>query len=598
MPTPDAAALRKTLTGIEGFDEITGGGLPLGRTSIIMGGPGSGKTVFALQTLVNGARLCGERGIFVAFEENSRSVIANAATFGWDMSDQDKLIFLDAGMSPDVVQTGRFDVSALLSGLRTRFAENRATRIVFDSIDVLLTLLDDPFTERQELYRIQDWLAANDVTGIVTARSRGGNGTGAVGRSFLEFMADCVVELGQNVTRGIAHRDLRVAKYRGSPVQEGVFPMIIGPAGLEVAAATANVMDYPALNERVSTGIERLDTMLHGGYFRGSTVLVTGAPGTAKSTLAAAFAEASASRGERCLFVSFDESSSEIVRNLLSVKLDLAPHIASGNLRILSVQTGALNAEQHLIAIKAALREYEPRTLVIDPLSAVLRSATDAITMEVPRRLIYYTKSHGITMLSTSLVENSESPESTEMNVSTIADTWIHLSYKVQVAERNRMLTIVKSRGAGHSRQARELVLSDQGITLSDVYVAGGEVLMGTLRWEKEETLRRERALTRRTMLRKERALALAEATVHGRIELLTRELEQRRAEIEALAEDMELEGTQSEALLMEVSRLRGADRASGATVPGVGASSAAMPGTMPLEQSPPAQAPDGQAPR
>jgi circadian clock protein KaiC len=598
MPTPDAAALRKTLTGIEGFDEITGGGLPLGRTSIIMGGPGSGKTVFAVQTLVNGARLCGERGIFVAFEENSRSVIANATTFGWDLADQDKLIFLDAGMSPDVVQTGRFDVSALLSGLRTKFTENRATRIVFDSIDVLLTLIDDPFTERQELYRIQDWLAANDVTGIVTARSRCGNGTVAVGHSFLEFMADCVVELGQNVTKGIAHRDLRVAKYRGSPVQEGVFPMIIGSAGLEVAGPTSKEMDYPAWNERVSTGIERLDTMLHGGYFRGSTVLVTGAPGTAKSTLAAAFAEASARRGDRCLFVSFDESSSEIVRNLLSISLDLAPQIASGNLRILAVQTGALNAEQHLIGIKAAMREYEPHALVIDPLSAVLRSATDAITMEVPRRLIYYTKSRGITMLSTSLVENSESPESTEMNVSTIADTWIHLSYKVQVAERNRMLTIVKSRGAGHSRQARELVLSDQGITLSDVYVAGGEVLMGTLRWEKEEALRRERALIRRTMLRKERALALAEATVHGRIELLTRELEQRRAEIEALAEDMELEGSQSEALLMEVSRLRGADPAPCATPPGSAAAGASMPGTMPPEQIPPGSAPHGQAPR
>ena len=235
MPTPDAASLRKTPTGMLGFDEITGGGLPLGRTSIIMGGPGSGKTVFALQTLINGARQCGERGIFVAFEENSRSVIANAATFGWDLSNQDKLLFLDAGMSPDVVQTGRFDVGSLLSGIRARFAENRATRIVFDSIDVLLALLDDPFTERQELYRIQEWLAANEVTGIVTARSSDRNG-GPVGYDFLEFMADCVVHLGQHVTRGISHRDLRVAKYRGSSIHEGVFPMSIGMAGIEVAS--------------------------------------------------------------------------------------------------------------------------------------------------------------------------------------------------------------------------------------------------------------------------------------------------------------------------------------------------------------------------
>ncbi len=419
MFPPDAASLRKTPTGMEGFDEITGGGLPIGRTSIIMGGPGSGKTVFALQTLVNGARLCGERGIFIAFEENSRSIIANAATFGWDLSDQDKLLFMDAGMSPDVVQTGRFDVGGLLAGIRTRFAENRATRIVFDSIDVLLALLDDPFTERQELYRIQDWLAANEVTGIVTARARNGGAAAMGGYEFLEFMADCVVHLGQRVTRGIAHRDLRVAKYRGSGIHEGVFPLIIGPGGLEVATPVPIEMTFPAFEERVSTGVERLDTMLDGGYFRGSTVLITGAPGTAKSTLAATFAAAAAARGERCLYVSFDESSSEIMRNMASIGLDLRSQVEAGHLRFHSVQTGSLNAEEHLLGIKALILEWQPRSLVIDPLSAVLRSATSEVVMDVPLRLIHYTKSEGITMLSTSLVENSDSPESTEMNVST-----------------------------------------------------------------------------------------------------------------------------------------------------------------------------------
>lgn len=560
MLTPDAARLKKTPTGMEGFDEITGGGLPLGRTSIIMGGPGSGKTVFALQTLINGAHLCGERGIFVAFEENSRSVIANAASFGWDLSDQDKLLFMDAGMSPDVVQTGRFDVGSLLSGIRARFAENRATRIVFDSIDVLLALLDDPFTERQELYRIQDWLAQNDVTGVITARSRGRSDGDATGYDFLEFMADCVVHLGQHVTGGIAHRDLRVAKYRGSPIHEGVFPLIIGAAGMEVARPIPPEMTFPAFTDRVSSGIGRLDTMLKGGYFRGSTALLTGAPGTAKSTLAAAFAEASSKRGERCLYVSFDESSSEIVRNMASINLDLQTQIDSGNLRLHSVQTGSLNAEEHLLGITALIREYQPQSLVIDPLSAVLKSATSQVIMDVPLRLINFTKSQGITMLSTSLVENSDSPESTEMNVSTIADTWIHLSFKVQMGERNRLLTIVKCRGTGHSRQARELVLSDEGVTLSDVFVAGGEVLMGTLRWEKEEASRREKALAHSGLLRKERELALAEAEVRGRIDLLTRELELRRAENAALAEEIGLEKAQRDLSASEIGRLRGVD--------------------------------------
>jgi circadian clock protein KaiC len=560
MPTSDVAGIRKTATGIDGFDDITGGGLPLGRTSIIMGGPGSGKTVFALQTLVNGARLCGERGIFVAFEENSRSIIANAASFGWDLPDDDRLLFLDAGMSPDVVQTGRFDVGALLSGIRTKFAENRATRIVFDSIDVLMALLDDPFTERQELYRIQDWLAANDVTGIITARATANGAAGTMGYSFLEFMADCVVRLGQYATGGIAHRALQVAKYRGSGVHEGVFPFVIGNTGLNVSNPPPKDMAYPASSERVSTGVERLDAMLTGGYFRGSTVLVTGAPGTCKSTLGASFAEASCRRGERCLFVSFDESASEIERNMRSVHLDLAAQVEAGRLYIHAVRTASLNAEQHFMEIKALIDQYRPTSLVIDPLSAVTRSATAEALLHVPLRLVYLSKSRGISMFCTSLVENSESSESTDMNVSTIADTWIHLSYRVQSGERNRLLTIVKSRGAAHSRQSRELVLSDQGVTLSDVYISGGEVLMGTLRWEKENEQRSEKARERRNMLRRARQLSLAEAEVSGRIEALNRELALRRAESEAAAEDIRLDMAQRDASSAELGRLRGAD--------------------------------------
>lgn len=561
MPTENIVAPAKVPSGIEGFDAITGGGLPRGRTCILMGGPGSGKTVFALQTLINGVRLYGERGIFVAFEENSRNVIANAASFGWDLPGQDKLSFMDAGMSPDIVQTGRFDVSGLLSGIRSRFAENHATRIVFDSIDVLLSLLDDPFTERQELYRIQDWLAVNGVTGIVTTRACRSDLSTAGGNDFLEYMADCVVHLDQQVTGGVAHRNLRVAKYRGSPIYEGVFPFIMGAGGIEVAAPIPSEMRFSSSSERISAGVERLDTMLDGGYLRGSTVLVTGAPGTAKSTLAAAFAQACTVRGERCLYVSFDESSSEIIRNMSSVGLDLAAAVAADKLHFHSMQTGALNGEQHLLFIKALIRQYQPRCLVIDPLSALLKAQAPGVIMDVPLRLINFTKTEGITMLSTSLVANSESPEGTEMNVSTIADTWIHLSFKVQMGERNRLLSIVKSRGTAHSRQARELILSNDGITLSDVFVAGGEVLMGTLRWEKEEAVRREAALSHAALLKKERELSLAEAEVRSRIDMLKRELELRQLENEALAEEMTREAAQRDLAAIEIGRLRGMDQ-------------------------------------
>jgi len=550
MPKPDVATLRKSLTGILGFDEISGGGLPAGHTSVILGGPGCGKTVFALQSLINGIAM-GERGIFVTFEENACNVIANAASFGWDMSNSDMLQFLDAGMSPDVVQTGRFDVGALLAAIRAKFAENHATRVVFDSIDVLLELLDDPFTERQELFRIQDWLHANDVTGILTARTRDIDGGSMAKYDFLEFMADCVVRLGQYVAAGVAHRDLRVAKYRGAAIHEGVFPMVIGEAGIEVARPIPLRLDFPAFTERVSTGVERFDTMLSGGYFRGSTVLITGSPGTAKSTLVAAFAGATARRGERCLYVSFDESSDEIVRNMRSIGLDLSGAIDSGCLAFHSVQSGSLNTERHFLMIEALVDQYRPASLVIDPLSALSRPAGSAVALDVPQRLVYLAKSNGITLLGTSLVANSDSPESTEMNISTIADTWIHLSFKIQVGERNRLLTIVKSRGTGHSRQAREMILSGQGVTLADVYVAGGEVLMGTLRWEKEEANRRAMAQTR--------------AALHKRESELRLELAQRQAELDALAAELNQQETRSLSLMGDIGRLRGADTGNGA---------------------------------
>lgn len=550
MPPSDVVNLKKSLTGIRGFDEITRGGLPSGHTTVILGGPGSGKTVFALQLLINGIGI-GERGIFVAFEENTRDIIANAASFGWDMSNVDMLLFLDAGMAPDVVQTGRFDVGALLSAIRAKFAENGATRIVFDSIDVLLELLDDPFTERQELFRIQDWLHANDVTGVLTARTRDGPGSSLAKYDYLEFMADCVVRLGQYVVAGVAHRDLRVAKYRGAAICEGVFPMVIGPGGIEVARPISQQLEYPALTERVSSGIERLDTMLGGGYFRGSTVLITGAPGTAKSTLVAAFSAATTRRGECCLYVSFDESSSEIVRNMRSIGIDLSGAVATGTLVFHSVQSSSLNTERHFLLIQGLIDQCRPSSVVIDPLSALSRPTEPDIVMDVPQRLVNFAKSNGITMIGTSLVANSESPESTEMKVSTIADTWIHLSFKVHAGERNRLLTIVKSRGTGHSRQAREMVLSDQGVTLADVYVAGGEVLMGTLRWEKEEARRRAAVQARSTLLKRENELR--------------QELAQRQSELDALAAELQQQEAHSQSQMGDIGRLRGADTDDGA---------------------------------
>ena len=539
----NVAGIDKVPAGIAGFDELTNGGLPRGRTTLVLGGPGSGKTVFALQTLVNGAKDFGEPGIFVAFEENSKQIIANAATFGWDLPalEKEKLFFLDARMSPDLVISGEFDLKGMLGSIKARADEMGATRIVFDSIDVLLTLLDNPAAERAELYRIHDWLAESGLTGLLTFRI-GSEDNYSERYGFMQFMADCVIALYHRLVDRVSLRELRVIKFRGSSFSENEFPMVIGPHGIEIANIGLCESDFEAFTDRISTGVQRLDTMLDGGYLRGSSILVTGTPGTAKSTLAGAFIEAACKRGDKALFVSFDEGAKEIVRNFASVNICLEPHIKSGLLKIYSVRIEARSAEEHLMNIKRLLDEHNPRCVVIDPLSALVKAGGHIPALGVAQRLIHLSKANGITLLCTSLLEvrSSLSDEATEIRISTIADTWINLSYVSHGGERNRALTIVKSRGTNHSNQVRELILSDEGLMLEDVYTAAGEVLMGTLRWEREEAEKHEEALKRSEAQHRRIELELAEAEINAKIMALKREMEANRADLDRLAKEEE----------------------------------------------------------
>ncbi len=338
------AAVTKILTGIQGFDEITGGGVPEGRTTLVMGGAGCGKTVFALQTLVNGGRQEQAAGLFVAFEEDTRQIVANASTFGWNISalERKKLFFLDAQLSPEVVKAGDFDLVGMLSLLEAKAKELDAKRIVFDGLDVLLGLLDDPAKERREVYRIRDWLAKTGMTAIITQKM----GQDTEQRyGFLQFMVDCVIVLRHLVVEGSAFRNLRVVKYRGSGFSGDEFPISLSNEGLQLTHRGPSELKYEVSNERVQTGLPRLDTMLRGGYHRGSNVLISGAPGTAKSTLSGLFAAAACERGDRTLYVSFDEGASQIVRNLRSVGIDLTPHLASGRLLMYSTRTRGPNIE-------------------------------------------------------------------------------------------------------------------------------------------------------------------------------------------------------------------------------------------------------------
>lgn len=558
------AGLQKALTGIQGFDEMTLGGLPRRRTSLIMGGTGSGKTIFALQTLVNGARKFGEPAIFVAFEENSQQIIANAASFGWDLPalQRDKLFFLDARLSVDVIQAGDFDLSGMLASLQAKAAEIGARRIAFDSIDVLLMLMGDIRAKHRELYRLRNWLAESDLIGLITTRLENEATMEMQHYGFMQFMADCVIHLDHRMTERISAREIRVVKYRGSNFSENAVPMVIGPHGIEVANIDPSYIEYEVFTEQITSGVERLDTMLNGGYYRGNGILITGSPGTAKSSLCAAFIQAACSRGERAIYVSFDESASEIVRNMASINVLLAPYIEVGLLRMHSARAEGRSAEEHLLQLRNLIDEHQPRCMVIDPLSAMLKAGGQVSAIGVAKQLLFLTKSKGITLLCSSLLESSAGAvEGTELQVSTIADTWIQLSYLVQGGERNRALTIIKSRGTKHSNQVRELILSEKGITLADVYIAGGNVLMGTLRWEKERAEAAEQEQRRQQAEARQRELQLAEAETRVRMAALAKELELQQSELARLAESQARDSQRTTTNLKDLNLLRGADQ-------------------------------------
>jgi circadian clock protein KaiC len=518
-------------SGVDGFDEIADGGLPRGGITVVLGGPGSGKTIFGMQVLARGAR-DGEPGILVAFEESAERIRANTAGFAWGGEVMNPSIHvLDAQLSQSIENAGEFDLIGLLAMVAARATQVGARRIVFDGLDVLLGHLADVTLVRREVFRIREWVHQTGLSTIVTAKADAADARPSADYDFLEFMADCVVTLHHRVVQGTALRFIRVAKYRGAAHSANEFPITVAEGGLEVAANTAIELNYAVSSERVSTGVERLDSMLSGGYYRGSSVLITGVPGTAKTTLAASFAEAAVRRGERTLYVSFDEAPDQIVRNVASIGIRLGPHLESGTLRLLSFR-GRVESPEALVArIRALVHEVQPRNLVVDPLSALSprNLESDAAAVAV----LDFAKRAGITLVNTSLMGNAlPLSEQSPLNISTIADTWMHVSYASHGGERNRALTIVKARGTGHSNQVRELVLTNLGVALTDVYSVGGEVLMGTMRWEKENEVRRSQAVAKSASVLRARKVELALADTRARLDTLAREQAVQEAEL------------------------------------------------------------------
>ena len=551
-------------TGITGFDGLLGGGLPRNRTTLLVGGPGCGKTVFALQSLVNGARNRSEPGIFIAFEESSANIIANASSFGWDLGAlaRKKLFFIDARLPHTTIRGGEFDLIGLLASVEVKRKQLGATRIVLDGIDVLLGFLDDPLAERREMYRLSEWLTEQKLTSIITCK-RSDEGEPA-SDAYLQFLADCVVTLQHKLVGSMPQRLLRVTKCRGLAHATGEVPFALSGRGIQVVSY-GSAQSRPVSTARVSTGLERLDSMLSGGYFRGSSVLVSGSSGSAKSTLAGSFIEAAAKRGEASLYVTFDESAGQVVRNLGSVGIRLAPHLKSGLLQVRSKTTVEVSPVERIAAIVELIQERDVRCLVLDPVSSLSGAAGAPMSETLVGHLLDFTRSRGVTVLYTTLLSPGAGQlDETVRGLPTLADTWLHLSYVVGNGERNRALTIVKSRGVGHSNQVRELVLADSGVTLADVYSAGGEVLMGTMRFQKEAEDRQVSALKKRDAGRKQREARLAVAETTAQIAKLTHELAGREAAVREFSLDASAAATQVQNLGADERRLRRSDAPAG----------------------------------
>lgn len=464
--------MSKVLTGVAGFDDISLGGLPAGRTTLLTGGPGSGKTVFALQTLVHGAHELNSPGIFVAFEQDPAIVRSDAASFDWklDTLSEEQLTFIDARPNLDTVSSGAFDIGGMLALLELRVRATGARIIVFDGIDVLLSQIGNTEVIRREVYRLQDWLAQEGLTALITCKTTISDPQfiSLPSLEYLQYMVACSIILKHDIVEDVSQRSLRILKYRGSGFDANAIPFLIGDDGMDVNAFLAprsTVLQIPP--ERISCGVPELDTILSGGYFRTACILLTGLPGTGKTTLCGAFVAAACARGEKALFVSFISRVEEILTNLKSVSIDLQPFVESGMLQIVARRASIGSAESHLRAIRSMAQQHDAACIVIDPMSAMTSFVNTRPSPGVTERLVDWAKDERRTLICTGLLGDPEDlVEPPALQIATIADTWIHLNNSVHGPERKRDLAVIKSRGNSNSNQIRPFMLSDTGITM------------------------------------------------------------------------------------------------------------------------------------
>jgi circadian clock protein KaiC len=547
-------ALPKAPTGIRGLDEITGGGLPQGRPTLICGSAGCGKTLFGMEFLVKGAAEFGEPGVFLAFEESEEELAQNVRSLGFDL---DRLVaegkvvvdYVHVDRS-EIEETGEYDLEGLFIRLGLAIDSVGARRVVLDTLETLFGGLSNEAVLRAELRRLFRWLKDKGVTAVITAE----RGDGTLTRQGLEeYVSDCVILLDHRVHGQISTRRLRVVKYRGTRHGTNEYPFLIDEDGITVLPVTSLGLQHEASEERVSTGVARLDTMLGGrGYYRGSSILVSGTSGTGKTSLAAHFADAACRRGERCLYFAFEESQSQAVRNARSIGLDLRPWIDGGLLRFHATRPTFHGLEMHLATMLRLVHDFRPRVVVVDPISNMLAAGTADEAQAMLLRLVDSLKHQQITALFTNLTSAGDaSLEQTDLGVSSIVDTWILLRDIELGGERNRGMYVLKSRGMAHSNQIREFLLTDRGIELRDVYVGPEGVLTGSMRLAQEARERAAAIVREREGDRRRRKLERRRAAVEAQLAAL-------RGELEAIGE--EAAGSAEEVRLLEERRER--DRA------------------------------------
>lgn len=475
----------KAATGIKGFDEITGGGLPRGRPTLVTGPAGSGKSLFAIEFLVRGAREFGEPGVLIAFEEGRSDLVMNVASLGFDLEklESDGLLAIDAFRldASQIVETGAFDLEGLFIRLASAVESVGAKRVVLDTIELLFSALPNEAIIRSELHRLFRWLKEHGLTAVVTGEK---GPVGSLTRFGIEeYVSDCVLALDHRVHDEISTRRLRVVKYRGSLHGTNEYPFLITERGLVVVPITSLGLNYQASTVRVSTGVPRLDEMLSGGVYRGSSVLISGTAGTGKTSIGALMIDAACARGERALFFSFEESPAQLVRNMGSIGIDLQRWIDAGLLLLHAMRPTAFGFEGHFAMLHRLLDDFEPELVVLDAVAILTHAGGRSETNSAVSRDLDLLKGRGITSVMTTLTRE-EGQESGAVDVSSLVDTWLLLRNDESNGERNRLMYVIKSRGSAHSNQVREFVLTDQGAEMVDVYVGPNGVLTGSGRIE------------------------------------------------------------------------------------------------------------------